>query len=136
MSAPLVEDERDGLLSFLEHQRQAVRNAAHGLRDDQARLRPTPSALSIGGIVTHLAYAERGWTDRIEGLPLGNASVSELLPSAAASTTWRGVCRCRRRRGTPIPSDAPSDGYCSTSSRRLHGMPDMPTSSARHSTAR
>lgn len=70
MNPPLVESEHEGLLAFLEHQRQAVRYAAYGLREDQARLTPTASGLSIGGLVKHLADAERGWTDRVEGLPL------------------------------------------------------------------
>jgi uncharacterized damage-inducible protein DinB len=69
MHAPLVQNERDGLLAFLEHQRQAARNATYGLREDQARLTPTPSGLSLGGLVKHLAEAERNWTDRILGVP-------------------------------------------------------------------
>jgi uncharacterized damage-inducible protein DinB len=81
MNAPLVEDEREGLLAFLEHQRQAVRNAAYGLREDQARLRPTPSGLSLGGLVKHVADAERNWTDRIEGAPPGEAAFEVYMDS-------------------------------------------------------
>ncbi len=66
MNAPLIHNEQEGLLAFLEHQRTAVRNATYGLREDQARLRPTPSGLSLGGLVKHLNDAERGGTDRIE----------------------------------------------------------------------
>jgi uncharacterized damage-inducible protein DinB len=78
MHAPLVESERTGLLAFLEHQRQAVRYAAFGLDDDQARLRPTPSELSLGGLVKHLAYAELSWSDRILGAPLGSTDVDYM----------------------------------------------------------
>jgi uncharacterized damage-inducible protein DinB len=67
--APLVKNERQGLLAFLEQQRQAVRNAAYGLSDSQARARSTPSALSLGGLVKHLVYGERSWSDRIELVP-------------------------------------------------------------------
>ena len=67
MHAPLAPDERRSLLAFLEHERQAVRHAAYGLREEQARATPTPSGLSIGGIVKHLAHGERNWSDRIEG---------------------------------------------------------------------
>lgn len=81
MHAPLVADERQGLLAFLEHEREAVRIAAYGLRDDQARIRPTASALSLGGIVTHLAYGERGWCDRVEGIPLGDNAFEEYMAS-------------------------------------------------------
>jgi uncharacterized damage-inducible protein DinB len=56
-----VTDERDGLLAFLAHQRYLVHVAAHGLTDEQARARPSASALSIGGLVKHLARTERGW---------------------------------------------------------------------------
>ncbi len=70
MNAPLIEDEREGLLSFLEHQREAVRNAVYGLPEDQARRRPTASELSLGGLVKHLLYGERNWTDHIEGRPV------------------------------------------------------------------
>jgi uncharacterized damage-inducible protein DinB len=79
MDAPMVENEREGLLAFLEHQREAVRYAAYGLREDQARLTPTASGLSIGGLVKHLASAERSWTDRVEGLPLGNDSFEAYM---------------------------------------------------------
>jgi uncharacterized damage-inducible protein DinB len=66
MNAPLISDERQGLLGFLEHQRQALRNAAYGLSEDQARHRPTASELSLGGLVKHLLYGEVTWTDRME----------------------------------------------------------------------
>ncbi len=73
INAPLVDSELDGLLGFLGHQRQAVRNAVYGLSDEQARALPTPSALSLGGLVKHLAYGEGGWADRIEGVPAGQS---------------------------------------------------------------
>jgi uncharacterized damage-inducible protein DinB len=65
-SAPSVGSEGQGLLAFLEQQRQAVRNATYGLREDQARLTPTRSGLSLGGLVKHLTYGEAGWIDRIQ----------------------------------------------------------------------
>jgi uncharacterized damage-inducible protein DinB len=60
-NVPPVADEREGLLAFLDQQRQGVRNAAYGLTDDQARLAPTASTLSVGGLVKHLAHMERNW---------------------------------------------------------------------------
>jgi hypothetical protein len=63
--APPLTDERALLLAYISQQRQGVRNAAFGLTDDQARLAPLTSALSIGGLVKHLAAMERGWIDLI-----------------------------------------------------------------------
>jgi uncharacterized damage-inducible protein DinB len=77
MNAPLIENEREGLLAFLEHQREAVRNATYGLREDQARSQPTPSALSLGGLVKHLAQGERDWTVHIAGAPPKDGSFED-----------------------------------------------------------
>lgn len=62
-----VADERDGLLSFLAHQRYVLRVAAHGLSDEQARLAPSASSLTIGGLVKHVADVEDSWVDTILG---------------------------------------------------------------------
>lgn len=56
-----VADEREGLLAYLAQQRLVLRLTAHGLTDDQARATPTASSLSIGGLIKHVARAERGW---------------------------------------------------------------------------
>jgi uncharacterized damage-inducible protein DinB len=62
-----VLSESDGMNAFLDQQRAAVRNAAYGLTDDQARITTTASTLSIGGLIKHLAKAEQGWIDRVLG---------------------------------------------------------------------
>jgi uncharacterized damage-inducible protein DinB len=62
-------DERALLLAFLAQQRTAVRNAAFGLTEEQARATPTPSALSVGGLVKHVAAMETSWTDLIRQRP-------------------------------------------------------------------
>ncbi len=59
---PPVADEREGLLAFLQQQRDAVRISAFGLTDDQARTHASVSALTVGGLVKHLADMERTWT--------------------------------------------------------------------------
>src|SRR5207244_1337114 len=64
-----VSDERDGLLAYLAHQRDLLRFTAHGLTDEQARLTPTVSTLSVGGLVKHLAFVERSWVDMIRQQP-------------------------------------------------------------------
>ena len=81
MHAPLIQTEPEGLLAFLEHQRQAVRHAAYGLRDDQARAKPGPSELSIGGLLKHLVYGEGNWTDRLQGVPLGDTAFEVYMAS-------------------------------------------------------
>jgi uncharacterized damage-inducible protein DinB len=64
-----VADERDGLLTFLGQQRRVLKIAAHGLTEEQLRLVPSASALSVGGLLKHTAHTERGWTDTIAGKP-------------------------------------------------------------------
>jgi uncharacterized damage-inducible protein DinB len=68
--APVTSDERSQLLTFLTQQRDGLTFAAHGLSDDQARLTPTRSALSIGGIIKHVASTESGWIDLVLQRPL------------------------------------------------------------------
>jgi uncharacterized damage-inducible protein DinB len=64
-NVPPVADEREGLLAFLAQQRDALRTAAYGLTDEQARATPTTSALSVGGLVKHVTGVERGWMDTV-----------------------------------------------------------------------
>jgi uncharacterized damage-inducible protein DinB len=65
---PPVRTEQEGLLAFLAQQRQALRHAAYGLTEEQLRLAPSASALSVGGLVKHVALTERQW---IQGTVLG-----------------------------------------------------------------
>ncbi len=60
-----VRDERDALTAFLAQQRLVLRTAAHGLSEQQARDTPTPSALSVGGLIKHIALVERQWQSYI-----------------------------------------------------------------------
>src|SRR4051812_9355303 len=60
-----VADEREGLLAYLDQQRHVLRVAAYGLTEEQARRTPTRSALSVGGLVKHVAQTERGWIDTV-----------------------------------------------------------------------
>ena len=63
--APAVSDERELLIGYIAQQRDGLRNAAYGLTDDQARLAPSASSLTIGGLVKHVAEMERGWIDMV-----------------------------------------------------------------------
>src|ERR1700733_10584860 len=59
--ARAVADEYDALLTFLAQQRDGLCAVAAGLTDEEARATPTPSALSLGGLVKHCARTERRW---------------------------------------------------------------------------
>ena len=86
MNTRPVTGELDGLLAFLDHQREAVRYACFGLTDEQARVAPAASPLSLGGLVKHLAWGERNWLARIEGDPVpGDADPSAALAGYMAT---------------------------------------------------
>ena len=65
MYEPTPHNEIEGIVSYVEQQLDANRAAAIGLTDEQARLRPCRSALSIGGLVKHATYCMRGVTARL-----------------------------------------------------------------------
>jgi uncharacterized damage-inducible protein DinB len=62
-----MKTETEALLRFLEAQRGGLRRAAFGLTDEQARAKPTVSALSLGGLIKHVGVAERGWIGLLTG---------------------------------------------------------------------
>ncbi|MFF8828512.1 DinB family protein [Streptomyces sp. NPDC015131] len=86
-------DEREALLACWEKQREALRRAAGGLTDEQARSTPSASELSLAALLTHAVRGEpawipvlRGeggdWTDRdgeAEFRPPAGQSVGDLL---------------------------------------------------------
>ncbi|MBI5090612.1 MAG: DinB family protein [Actinobacteria bacterium] len=67
MYTPASNDEITGLVNYLDQQLSALRAAAIGLTDEQARMRPCRSALSIGGLIKHVTYGMRGAIDRLGG---------------------------------------------------------------------
>ena len=82
--AAALTDERALLLAYLAQQRDGIRYAAYGLTDAQARLTPTASTLSIGGLLKHVATMERGWVDVVLHRP------HPIAPSDAASRYAEG----------------------------------------------
>jgi len=64
MHSPGKHSEIDNIIGYLELQLDGIRHAAHGLTDDEARLAPCASALSIGGLVKHATYVCNGWEQR------------------------------------------------------------------------
>jgi hypothetical protein len=59
MFTPARADEITTIVGYIEQQLDAVRAAAIGLTDEQARLRPCRSALSIGGLIKHATHGMR-----------------------------------------------------------------------------
>ncbi|MDE3076374.1 MAG: DinB family protein [Chloroflexota bacterium] len=77
-----IADERDGLLAYLAQQRDTLRFALSGIGDEQARLRPTASSLSLGGLLKHNVFVERAWV-------LGRIAQRQLPPI----TDWESIFR-------------------------------------------
>ena len=61
---PPAFDERQTLLEFLRFNQNAFFAVAYGLTDEQARSKPSVSALSIGGLIKHAANVQKGWVER------------------------------------------------------------------------
>ena len=53
--------ERADLIESLRRHRGFLRFTVQGLTEDQARLRPTVSALYLGGLIKHVAATEASW---------------------------------------------------------------------------
>lgn len=66
---PSADTEREALVGYLRQQRDGLKNAGYGLSEEQIRLRPTASALSVGGLLKHAASVELGWTETMIGSP-------------------------------------------------------------------
>jgi Protein of unknown function (DUF664) len=66
---PPASDERQTLLEFLRFNQNAFFAVAYGLTDEQARSKPSVSALSIGGLIKHVAGVQKGWAQRAASAP-------------------------------------------------------------------
>ncbi|MDH6540863.1 DinB family protein [Streptomyces sp. SPB4] len=94
-------DERGTLLLFVENQREALRQAARGLTEEQAASRPTVSELSLSGLVKHAAEVELNWLRMAQGKPNEHRRAPEAWhegfrltedeTTASALAFWYGV---------------------------------------------
>ncbi|OFE15028.1 hypothetical protein BA895_07800 [Humibacillus sp. DSM 29435] len=66
---PPVADEREGLIAYLDQQRDAFVSVSFGLTEEQLRQAPTAGRLSLGGLIKHVTTCERGWTERMAAAP-------------------------------------------------------------------
>ncbi|MFP5022518.1 mycothiol transferase [Pseudonocardia phyllosphaerae] len=87
MYAPARHDEITGLVAYIDEQLTALRSAALGLTEQQARETPCRSALSIGGLIKHATYCMRGALVRLHTevteQPLDAAAVAAFTDSFA-----------------------------------------------------
>ncbi|MCU1688191.1 MAG: hypothetical protein JWN61_142 [Pseudonocardiales bacterium] len=63
MFGPAQHTESAALVGFLDQQLEAIRTAAYGLTEAQARQTPCRSVLSIGGLIKHATYVLAGRVD-------------------------------------------------------------------------
>jgi uncharacterized damage-inducible protein DinB len=63
---PLVADEREMLRAFLDYHRATLAMKCAGLSEEELRTRSMPpSALSLLGLMRHMAEVERAWFRRV-----------------------------------------------------------------------
>lgn len=89
MYLPTTHDEATGFAEYVDQQLEALRASAFGLTEEQARLTPTRSALSIGGILKHTSYVIRGPEERGEGIPDGGEISDDLVAAFMDSFALR-----------------------------------------------
>lgn len=80
MPAPGMHTENEEFALYLQSQIGAIRNAAYGLTEAQARETPCRSALSIGGLITHATYVMNGRLRR----DADGSRTTELTPEGFA----------------------------------------------------
>ena len=83
-----VSDERSALREYLSYHQSAFFAVSYGLTDEQARLTPTDSALSIGGLIKHVTGMQRTWMSAQRALSFSRkptfARVKNTMPGRMA----------------------------------------------------
>ncbi|GAA2206375.1 DinB family protein [Nonomuraea monospora] len=119
---PFAGDERAMLNNWLEWHRGTLAVKCDGLSEEQLRERSAPpSALSLLGLVRHMAHVERSWFRRVlngEDLPKlwdkdrdNDADFNEVDTASAkeAFDTWQEEIRFARAISDAKPLDAVGD---------------------------
>ncbi|WP_432880952.1 DinB family protein [Kribbella sp. CA-245084] len=83
--------ERQDILDFLAKHRDFLRRTAQGLTDEQANTRSTVSALTVGGLIKHVASVEQHWADFAQGKGESAATPTEYTPEVIAA--WENQFR-------------------------------------------
>ncbi|MBF8188078.1 DinB family protein [Nonomuraea sp. K274] len=110
------------LNNWLEWHRATLAVKCAGLSEEQLRLRPAPpSALSLLGLVRHMAHVERSWFRRVlrgEDIPKlwnkdkdNDADFNEVDSASVAEAfdTWRDEIERARAISAATPLDAAGD---------------------------
>ena len=128
LSSGTATGERADILETLRTHRFFLRHTVEGLTDEQARLTPTASELTLGGLIKHVASTESGWVDFIEKGPAAMPTVegefdsnpswpssgrtsSSCSPTRPWRTSWRATSRWPRGRmrwSSRCPTSTPS----------------------------
>lgn len=125
MTTPQTNRERQDLLETLEKHRGFLRFAARDLTDAQAVEHTTVSALSLGGLIKHVAETEHAWIQfAIGGAEAMAASVDDyenqfnMLPGETLAGLLERYARVARETSEFILSVADLDGD--------HPLPEAP----------
>ncbi|MFY1661847.1 DinB family protein [Micromonospora sp. WMMD1274] len=86
-----LDAERTDLLAELTEARNTLINTVRGLTDEQAGLKPTASALCLGGLIKHVASTEEAWLRFVVD---GPAAMSFAMPEGV---TWEDFMSGRAR---------------------------------------
>jgi uncharacterized damage-inducible protein DinB len=81
MNATTITREREDLLQTLSKHRGFLRQTIEGMSDEQVRMTPTVSALSLGAIVKHVTAVERMWREFIH---VGAEAFADATPEKYA----------------------------------------------------
>jgi len=88
-STDTLTTERADLLETLAKHRFFLRFPARDLTDEQARQRTTASELTIGGLIKHVTFVERGWARFVVEGPAGLPSAEDPEALAAHADSFR-----------------------------------------------
>jgi len=88
-STDTLTTERADLLETLAKHRFFLRFPARDLSDEQARQCTTASELTIGGLIKHVTFCERGWARFIVAGPSGLPSAEDPEALAAHADSFR-----------------------------------------------
>ncbi|MFE0022547.1 DinB family protein [Amycolatopsis sp. NPDC059021] len=83
--SPTLDAERTDLLALLATARSTLVDTTRGLSDEQAKERPTVSALCLGGLVKHVAAMEAQW---LRFVVEGPGAMNYELPEGV---TWADI---------------------------------------------